>query len=496
MLHPVFLPLLAFAAQSPEPQALFVNEPGRHEFSGRMIARPVQDDPAARAAARAEVESWVLIEYPEVDELILSVPAGLDENSFSAQLLASGAWEYVHPDWICYPLGAPNDPNYGNQWHHATIDSAGGWDLIHDATGRIASWTDTGVDLNHPDLAASLIPGYNAVDKLTQAAGGNLQDINGHGTLTGGTIGAIGNNGIGVAGACWDVSLMPVRVSNDPGGGAYLSDLTDGARWAVENGAKTISASYTGVQDPSIQTTGAYVRSMGGLYFYAADNYGSNHSGFDWADVVVVGATDQSDNLAWFSSYGLAVDLVAPGVDIWTTSLGGGYAGYSGTSLSTPLANGVAALAWAANPFLSSYELENRLYEGCDDLGAPGNDNTFGWGRVNLNKTVHAAVEGDMDLTVSTLMGGSSGSFSVSGAPASTMVYVAYSLSGQGLYPVPPLNAVLGLASPVEVGHSASNGFGNATVVKNVPGGASGLTVSFQAIAQGSTSDVEVVTIL
>ena len=496
MLHLAFLPLLAFAAQSPEPQPLFVNVPDQHEFSGRMIARPVQDDPAARAAARAEVESWVILEYPEVDELILEVPPGLDENSFAAQLLASGDWEYVHPDWICYPLGVPNDPNYGSQWHHVTIDSAAAWDLIHDAPGRIASWTDTGVDLNHPDLAANLIPGYNAVENLAQSAGGTMQDINGHGTLTGGTIGAIGNNGIGVAGACWNISLMPVRVSNDPGGGAYLSDLTEGARWAVDNGASTISASYTGVQDPSIQTTGAYIRSQGGLYFYAADNYGTNHSGFDWADVVVVGATDQGDNLAWFSSYGLAIDLVAPGVDIWTTALGGGYNKYSGTSLSTPLANGVAALAWAANPYLSSNEIENRLYASCDDLGAPGNDNTFGWGRVNLNNTVHAAVEGDMSLSVSSLVAGSSGSFSVSGAPASTMVYVAYSLSGEGIYDIPALNTTLGLAAPVEVGHAVSDGAGNVTIAKNVPSGAGGMTVWFQAVAQASTSNIVMTTIL
>lgn len=496
MLHPVLLPLLAAAAQSPEPQPQFVNEPGRHEFSGRMIARPVQDDPLARAAARAEVESWVLREYPEVDELILQVPAGYDENLFAAQLLASGEWEYVHPDWVCYPLGMPNDPNYGNQWHHVTIDSEAAWDLIHDATGRIASWTDTGVDLNHADLAANLIPGYNAVEDLAQSAGGTMQDINGHGTLVGGTIGAIGNNGVGVAGACWNISLMPIRVSNDPGGGAYLSDLTEGARWAVDNGASTISASYTGVQDPSIQTTGDYIRQQGGLYFYAADNYGNNHSGFDWADVVVVGATDQGDNLAWFSSYGVAVDLTAPGVDIWTTALGGGYGGASGTSLSTPLANGVAALAWAANPYLSSHQLEDRLYASCDDLGAPGNDDTFGWGRVNLNQAVHAAVAGDMDLTVGTLIAGSTGIFDVSGAPPNTTVYVAYSLSGEGIYDIPALNTTVGLAAPQEATRGSSDASGYALMIRNVPGAASGLTVWFQAVADGSTSDIEVVTIL
>ncbi len=495
MIPVILLPLLATAVQDPAPQALFVPEPGRHEFSGRMIARPVQDDPLARLAARAEVEGWVLREYPEVDELILDLPAGMDENAFAAQLLASGNWQYVHPDWICYPVGAPNDPYFGNQWHHAKLGSAAAWDLIHDAPGRIAAWTDTGVDLGHPDLAASLIPGYNAVEDLPQAAGGTMQDINGHGTLTGGTIGAIGDNGVGVAGACWNISLMPVRVSNDPGGGAYLSDLTEGARWAVENGANTVSASYTGVQDPSIQTTGAYIRSLGGLYFYAADNYAQNHGGFDWADVVVVGATDQNDNLAWFSSYGLAIDLVAPGVDIWSCALGGGYGAYSGTSLSTPLANGVAALAWAANPHLSSLELEARLKGSCVDLGAPGEDDVFGTGRVDLEAAVHAALEGDMVLTVPALNAGSSASFGVTGAPAGRPVFLAYSLSGEGITDVPALHTTVGLAAPQEAARAGADAGGNATITRTVPAGAAGRTVWFQAVADSSTSNVEVATI-
>lgn len=493
----LLLPLLTAAAQSPEPLPQFVNEPGRHELSGRMIARPVQDDPLARLAARAEVEAWVVREYPAVDELILAVPDGLDANHFAAQLLASGRWEYVHPDWICYPLVAPNDPYYGNQWHHAMIQSAAGWDLNHDAIGRVAAFTDTGVDLFHADLAASLVPGYNAVDRLAQSAGGNVMDINGHGTMVAGTIGAIGNNGIGVAGVCWQIGLMPVRVSNSTSGGAYLSDLTDGARWAVDNGAKTISASYTGVQDPSIQTTGAYIRSQGGLYFYAADNYGQNHSGFDWQDVVVVGATDQADNLAWFSSYGLAVDCVAPGVDIWTSWLGGGYGGVSGTSFSTPMTNGTAALLWATNPFLDSYEVEARLYASCDDKGAAGNDNIFGWGRINVNKAVHAAVEGGMELTPPlSLTGGASATFTVTGAPGSAVVYLAYSLTGTGLYSVPALGAVLGLAAPAEAARATANGSGTATITRFIPGGASGLTVWLQAITSGDTSDIEVRSIL
>ncbi len=484
-------PLIASAALPQEPLPHFENQPGVLELSGRMIARPIQDDPVARAAARAEVEPWVIREYSKVDELILQVPEGMDENHFAAQLVASAEWEYVHPDWICYPIDTPDDPLFGNQWHHATIQSELAWDLINSASGRIAGWTDTGVDLGHPDLAASLLPGYNAVDRLTQAQGGDLQDINGHGTLTGGTIGAIGNNNLGVAGACWDIQLLPVRVSNLSSGGAYLSDLEHGARWAVENGATTISASYSGVENASIQTTGAYVRSLGGLYFYAAGNSSANHSGFDWADVVVVGATDQIDDRASFSSFGRGVDLTSPGVSIWTTALGGGFNAYSGTSLSTPLANGVAALMWAANPYLDTYQIEMRLYESCDDLGAPGEDDVFGWGRTNMNQAVHAAVEGNMELTAPVLHQDSIETLTVSGAPPSTRVYLAYSLAGPGTTPIPALLTVMGIASPIQAATAMSNGSGDVSMSKYIPGGTAGTIVWIQAIASGDTSDVE-----
>ena len=190
------------------------------------------------------------------------------------------------------------------------------------------------------------------------------------------------------------------------------------------------------------------------------------------------------------------MDLTSPGVDVWTTSLGGGYAGYSGTSLSTPLANGVASLLWAANPYLDSYEVENRLYESCDDLGAPGEDNVFGWGRTNMNLAVHAAVEGDMVLDAPALSSGSSATFTVSGAPASTNVYLAYSLTGQGVTDIAPLQTTIGLDSPVRAGLDLSTPAGNASFTRGIPSGGAGVTVWIQAVTMGDTSNVEARTIL
>lgn len=466
---------------------LFVHRPGRTELSGRLIARPRAAD---LAAATELVAARSLRFYPEVREFILQVPEGMEDRQYAQELLGTGFFEYVAPDWIVYPLNIPNDPLFGSQWHHATIQSAAAWDLITDASSVISAWTDTGVDLAHPDLAAHLISGYNAVEDLPQSQGGTIQDIHGHGTMVAGTIGAIGNNSLGVSGVCWNVQLMPVRVSNDPSGGAYLSDLEEGARWAVDNGAKTISASYTGVENPSIDTTGTYVRSQDGIYFYAADNYNQDHSSFDWADVVVVGATDWTDTKAWFSSYGLAVDCTAPGQDILTTLLGGSYGWVSGTSFSTPMTNAVAAMLWAANPYLDSLTVEARLYNACDDLGAPGEDNIYGRGRVNLYKSVIEAVTGSLDLSVSNLVSNSTASFSITGVKPNGKVFLAYSTTGIGITDVPQALATVGILAPQLLAVLIANGSGAASLNRFIPPGAAGLTVHMMALEKGNGSNI------
>ncbi len=482
------------AARTPEDSLrLFVHVPGVTELTGRVIARPTAAD---LGVAGDLLAPHALHWFPEVREYVVRVPEGLADADYARELLGTGFFEYVVPDWRVFPANTPNDTYYGSQWHHATIRSAFAWDWITDASAVIAAFTDTGVDLNHADLAASLISGYNAVEDLPQSQGGTIQDINGHGTLVAGTIGALGNNGLGVAGVCWNVQLMPVRVSNDPGGGAYLSDLEQGARWAVDNGARTISASYTGVENLSISTTGTYVRSQDGLYFYAADNYNQNHSSFDWPDVVVSGATNSSDTKAWFSSYGVAVDCVAPGEGIWTSLLGGGYGAVSGTSFSTPMTNAVCALMWAANPYLDSYEVEERMYQACVDLGVPGDDDIYGRGRVNLEQSVIEALTGSLNLTVSNLVSGMTATFDVTGASPNTTVYLAYSLTGTGITDVPQIQATIGLAAPVLLAVTTADGAGVVSYNRFIPPGASGLIPSIMAAEVGNGSNIVTLLIL
>ncbi len=380
----------------------FVQRPGIEEFSGKMIVRPLQFNDAveqtgSNVAARqlhkraiARLQSVVRY-YGDIDVYVVRLPRGMDENAYAGQMLATGDYEYVEPDWTVYPALTPNDPFFGTQWHHQTMHSPQGWDLWTGSSSITCAFTDTGVDHNHADLGPALVPGYNSASHTREVDGGDTSDINGHGTHVAGDGAAIGNNAVGVVGEGWNFRIMPIRVTNNSDGSAAFSNIAEGGRWAVDNGAKVISASYSGVSNSLTQTTGDYVRQHGGLYMYAAGNDSSNLSSFDWADVVVVGATDRGDVKASFSAFGHAVDVFAPGVNIYSTTRGGSYGFLSGTSMATPIANGVATLIWSTNLNLTSNQVEAILEESCRDLGTAGNDDFWGWGRVDVYNAMQAA---------------------------------------------------------------------------------------------------------
>ncbi|MCC6426562.1 MAG: S8 family serine peptidase [Phycisphaerales bacterium] len=399
---------LATAAPLPPPpsagRGVFIERPGLAEFSGRLIVRPLQEHRnsasqilrARDQAARDRLAGSIVTHYPEVDEYVISVPAGAargaGENSLASDLISSGDYQYVEPDWILYPVATPNDPLYSSQWHHPKIGSPTAWNFTFGNSSIICAFTDTGIDVNHNDLAGHRIPGYASPQNLAEVDGGSVVDVNGHGTHVAGCAGAIGNNGLGVSGVNMNARLMMCRITDASNGSASSSEILEGARWAVDHGAAIASSSYSGVSSSSIQTTGAYIKSKGGLYCYAAGNDSANLSSFDYPDVIVVGASDSGDNRAGFSAYGRAVDVFAPGVSILSTVVGGGYQSWSGTSMATPVANGALSMIWSANPSLTNTQVENILFYSCDDLGTPGNDDTYGWGRINVGRGVQWAV--------------------------------------------------------------------------------------------------------
>ena len=387
---------------------LFVETPGAQLFSGRLIARPVQpageaavySDLAARSArAHAAMQDFQIHSYvPQTDEYVLCVPPGRTENEVAGELFTTGWFQYVHPDWIVFPADCPNDSSFGAQWHHAAdrMDSCAGWDIDTGGPSIGVGICDTGVRVTHEDLLLHRREGFNAVDELWESNGGQINDINGHGTATTGCAAANGNNSKGVAGVGWNLSHRMLRVSNSGGGGSSLSILNLASRTSIEAGDKVANVSYTGVANPSVVSTAAYIRSLGGILVWAAGNDGATLTlnGRDEDALIVVGATNSSDVLAGFSARGPFVDLVAPGVDVYTTSNSNksSYGPATGTSFAAPLTAGLIALIWSENPGLTANEVEQILKAGVDDLGASGVDDLYGYGRINVKRSLDLAI--------------------------------------------------------------------------------------------------------
>jgi subtilisin family serine protease len=394
--------LASFAPPSPpgDPAAppRFAEVAGVTEFSGRLIVRPRQDL-ADRAGAEARLKPIALEYFPDTDEFVVAVPPNLargeGENALAAELMATGDYQYAEPDWLCYPLAVPNDPEFSRQWHHQRMRSAQAWEITTGSPAITVAVADTGIDLTHPDLAPIRVPGFNSASDLREIDGGDVSDINGHGTHVAGCAAAIGNNATGVSGMGWNMRLMAVRVTNSTAGTATLTDILQGARWAADNGAKAVSVSYSGVANSSVETTGAAMRAVGSLLVFAAGNDGLQLL-IDQQNVMVVGATDDSDNRPGYSAYGPGVDVFAPGSSILSTVRNGAYGTQTGTSMAAPVVAGLCGLIWSLDPAFTFDQVENFVQWGCVDLGEPGDDATFGFGRADaLNSITLAAAAGD-----------------------------------------------------------------------------------------------------
>ncbi len=302
----------------------------------------------------------------------------------------SGYVEFAEPDYVVEPTLQPNDTFFANQWHHNNVNSQQAWDITTGSHTVLVGVCDTGFDVNHPDLGPNLRTdlAFNAHDGST-----NIFDANGHGTGSAGTLGAVGNNGIGVAGANWEVDIIPVRIAiSDQNSSAYISTMATCIEYAADNGARVVNLSYGGIQYDTIDAAAQYLRSKNGLLFMSAGNSSQEHSYPDFTSFIGVGATDRDDSRASFSSWGNYVDITAPGVDIATTYPDDQYVYYSGTSFSSPLTAGIAALMVAANPAITPAEIETGLFSTAVDIGAAGDDNVFGHGLVDAYAAVMYAM--------------------------------------------------------------------------------------------------------
>ena len=295
----------------------------------------------------------------------------------------------VSPNYVRRASAAPNDPLYTpyQRQYAGTVRLPAAWDKTIGSRYVEIAVLDTGIDLDHPDLEAKLLPGWDAVHGDAVPA-----DDNGHGTFVAGVAAGRSDNGTGTAGVAWRSRIIPVKVLAANGSGND-ADVVEGIQWAVAHGADVINLSLGGEgRSAAIDQWVDYALDHDVAVVAAAGNDGVDTPNYPAASpgVVSVGATDHTGQLAHFSNWGDTVDLVAPGMDIASTANGGGYAVGDGTSFACPLTAGVLALLRAVEPDLLARDAANRIVNSAKDIAGQGRDPQTGRGLLDAAATVGA----------------------------------------------------------------------------------------------------------
>src|SRR4030095_4392407 len=288
--------------------------------------------------------------------------------------------QFVEKNFIAQAVRVPNDPGYSSQWYLPFISAPGAWDITTGSTSIPVAVIDSGVDPIHPDLSAKLVTGYNFL-----AGNIDTHDVFGHGTAVAGVIAAETNDGIGVAGLAWNNTIMPLVVINSSNFATY-ANVVAAINYAADRGSKVINMSLGGTRYSStLQSAVNYAWSKGVVIVAAAGNNSSSSPFYPAAlnNVVAVSATDPSDYLASFSNFGNWITVAAPGTSIYTTTNGGSYGFWQGTSFAAPQVAALAALIFSKNPSLTNQQVVDIIKNNADDLGLPGFDQNYGNGRIN-----------------------------------------------------------------------------------------------------------------
>lgn len=383
-----------------------------------------------------------LREFKGVAAKVLQIPASLNNVELLAHLGALKELEgveYAVPNYKIRIANLSNDPQFNRQWHYdntgantpygmgkglvdADIDAPEAWEVSTGSRSVIVAVLDTGVDYNHEDLKDNLWknPGETGTDDsgndkstngIDDDENGFIDDFrgwdfvgndndpfddHGHGTHTAGTIGAVGNNKIGVTGINWKVSLVPLQIFDSSGSGDLL-----GAMGALEYATKMKfpitnnswgGGDYSAVFEELLKLN----RDAGSLFVAAAGNNGSDNdtnpfypASYGMDNVISVAATNHRDEIASFSNYGkTSVHLAAPGDGVYSTHVWGYYF-ESGTSMASPHVAGAAALVKSVWPNLTYSEIKNKILESVDEIVNPSFvGKTASGGRLNVARAV------------------------------------------------------------------------------------------------------------
>jgi subtilisin family serine protease len=447
----VAAPASTQVSRGSNPQRVEVVE-GRQAVANEVLVKFHTSGNIAQAEQEADIDS---------DEEIGGIGVRLfhsrskDVATLLAELKARPDVAYVEPNYIIHADLTPNDPSFSSLWGlqntgqviggqtgtpGADISATSAWDISTGSRANVVAVVDTGIDYNHADLAANV---WSAPTSFTVTIGGqNITcaagthgfnaitntcdplDDNNHGSHCSGTIGAVGNNGVGVAGVNWTASIMGAKFLNSSGSGTTANainaiEFTIQAKqvFGANANVRVLSNSWGGggfSQALLDEINKANTNNM--LFVAAAGNNGSNNdsapfypASYTAPNVVAVAATDNRDQIASFSNFGAtSVDLGAPGVNVLSTTIGNTYSFFSGTSMATPHVSGAAALVLSVCS-LDTAALKSNLLNNVDPIPALSGITVTG-GRLNVDNAIRAC------------SGPPTPDFSLSASPASQTV--------------------------------------------------------------------------
>jgi outer membrane protein assembly factor BamB/subtilisin family serine protease len=431
----VALSASAFAFTPPGAGGPTARETAQGYRDGRVLAKPKPGMAASiDSAERAEGLS-LRSRFPRFGNVgVLALAPGDTVPAAVRRLMATGRYEYVEPDYIRKAVAVvPDDPQFAGQWGlsntgtnaggggiaGADINAELGWETRTSAQNIIVGMIDSGALLTHQDLLANLWvnPHPNTTASFSDGSGsssetdslnglnavamsGSPADDVGHGTLTSGVVGAVGNNSLGVTGVAWQVQLMELKFIASNGEGSTADELPS-IEYAIGHGVSVINASYgsNGFSQAEMDAIAAAGKA-GIIFVCAAGNSAENidispflPADYPLDNIICVGATDNRDLPVYFSNYGSgSVEIFAPGENILSTSSSGNtaYGAASGTSLAAPFVTGAVALLRAQFPADTYRETINRILNSADAKPALAGKAQTG-GRLDLARALASA---------------------------------------------------------------------------------------------------------
>lgn len=498
----------------------WTQEEGRREFTGKMVVRPLQvehwmEQGYSRERAQklyAEATAYTVrmlgehvYRYHErMDEYWFDLPQGRTENDLGEELIATGYYRYVCPNWKTYPTSAssseavlddcPDDPDLDEQWHLKRIEACAAWQIWTEGDDDVMlGISDTGMWEDHPDLSnlnEYRREGWDQNQELWESEGGNIFEGGTycHGTFVVGIAAATGNNATGVSGVGWSLRHRMLKFGN-----GALGDVMN-TFWVSAGAGDRVICSASGDDFTDSMVWQYWEDNTEKILYYYPDilivHSAGNTPDFTYEPfsyMIVVGGTDTSDEVWWESanrgsSVGAHVDVMAPAVNIYATKCGSyGASAFAGTSWATPQVAALCALIWSYDPLLTAGEVQDLLVTGCDEFSGYDPDE-HGHGRINAFNSL-ALASGDL-WTRDPHPGeaGVSNLFKAAGAADGATVRFYYGSSTGQTAVSGCTNVNVDIANASILGTAMAGSNGAAILPATVPSGWAGQTRYLQAV--------------